>query len=79
MNAVHSAEREPTDEAAQELSFTAVHVVFHQIQQRINDISMLSRAWPECVEKIHDFLTKDVDHPLNTQNEMVRSCFLYVL
>ena len=80
LNAVHSAESEATKEveASTEFSLTAIHVAFYQIQQRINDISVLSRVWPECVEKIHDFLTKDVDHPLSTKDEMVCSCYSIV-
>ena len=55
-----------------EFSLIACHIAFSEIQQRLNDISMFSQTWSECIEKIDDFLDNEKGHALNTPEEMVR-------
>ena len=71
MRANKDVERTPN--SMPEFSLIACHIAFSEIQQRLDDVSMFSLTWPECIEKIDDFLDNEKGHALNTLQEMVRT------
>ena len=69
-------DEERTQNSTPEFSLIACHIAFREIQQRVNDISMFSLTWSECIQKIDDFLEKEKGHALTTLEEMVRTFLL---